>query len=259
MRSYSYVMRALSIIAPAVITAEVSFLVMGDWGGIPIYPWHTPAEGHTAKAMGEETTKINSSFALALGDNFYESGVKDEHDKRFKRTFEDVFTATSLQGADHFKVCAGNHDHRGNVTGQIAYSAHSPRWFFPSLYYDWTVQVDASTTAQIILLDTVTLSGQSSAPDGTPLQGDEYSGPADPLAASAQLQWLNKTLSASTADYIVVGGHFPVWSVGLRAWPHDQPGYGPQAPAGAAPGERGATCGLPGARLYVYFTLELHH
>ena len=72
-------------------------------------------------------------------DNFYSHGIgTDEHDQRFKSTFENVFTADSLKADNYFRVVAGNHDHNGNVTAQIAYSAHSNRWSFPSLYYDFT-------------------------------------------------------------------------------------------------------------------------
>ena len=64
-----------------VACADLQALVMGDWGGVPIPPWSTPAEHETAKSMGLEAAKIGARFALALGDNFYEKGIStDEHD-----------------------------------------------------------------------------------------------------------------------------------------------------------------------------------
>ena len=68
-----------------------------------------------------------------LGDNFYDNGVKNINDKRFRETFEDVFTAKSLMTPWFF--CAGNHDHLGNASAQIAYSSRSERWNFPNFYY----------------------------------------------------------------------------------------------------------------------------
>ena len=196
-------------------SADLNFLVMGDWGGIPIWPYYTPAQSETARSMGEEAAKTNASYALALGDNFYETGIGgDAHDSRFKHTFEDVFTAPSLGGEDFFRVVAGNHDHKGNVTAQIAYSELRSNWHFPSQYYTWTDTVDADgTTLQVVLIDTVVLSGNSVDAAGRELQGHEMPGPADTLAAESQMAWLNETLSASTADYIIVAGHYPIWSV----------------------------------------------
>lgn len=51
------------------------------------------------------------------------------------------------------------------------------------------------------------------------LQGFYFSysfkkGPECPDDAREQMEWLQNELSTSTADYIVVGGHYPVWSIG---------------------------------------------
>ena len=191
------------------------FLVMGDWGGSPDAPFTTGDEIATAKGMGAIGAGLDAKFALALGDNFYFTGIRtDEHDQRFQSTFENVFTAESLKADDYFRVVAGNHDHKGNVTAQIAYSDHSNRWSFPSLYYTFTETAPDGATVQVVYIDTVVLSGDSSHPEtGEELPGSEYPGPADAAAAQTQMQWLEATLAASTADYIIVGGHYPVWSI----------------------------------------------
>ena len=57
---------------------------MGDWGGLPDFPFRTPIEKAVAAEMGKIADQIDSKFTLALGDNFYFSGVKDISDKRFQ-------------------------------------------------------------------------------------------------------------------------------------------------------------------------------
>jgi tartrate-resistant acid phosphatase type 5 len=68
--------------------ASLPFLVFGDWGGQPKAPYTTPAERNVAGVMGERAAKIGSQFTLALGDNFYDTGVTNVNDPRFKETFE---------------------------------------------------------------------------------------------------------------------------------------------------------------------------
>ena len=66
----------------------LSFVVLGDWGGQPLYPYTTDAEREVAKEMGNTAASVGSSFTMALGDNFYDTGVRDVADPRFKETFE---------------------------------------------------------------------------------------------------------------------------------------------------------------------------
>lgn len=40
-----------------------------------------------------------------------------------------------------------------------------------------------------------------------------FTGPDSPEEAEAQWQWLESVLQSSTAHYLLVGGHFPVWSI----------------------------------------------
>lgn len=70
----------------AKVTADGSsrFLVIGDWGGLPFLPYDTPSEKAVANAMGKLGERLNTSFQLALGDNFYFDGVKTVADPRFE-------------------------------------------------------------------------------------------------------------------------------------------------------------------------------
>jgi tartrate-resistant acid phosphatase type 5 len=178
--------------------------VVGDWGGQPTSPYTTKAEIAVAKQMGATADSFGSSFTIAVGDNFYDSGVKNEYDSRFKTTFENVFTAPSLQ--TRWYVVAGNHDHKGNVSGEIAYTQHSNRWYFPAQWYTETF-TDNGVDIQILFIDTVVFSGFWPKGAANPL------GPTDPVKAQSELDWIEETLQNSTADWILVCGHYPVWSV----------------------------------------------
>lgn len=207
---------------------EWSFLVMGDWGGSEDYPYSTSQEIATAGGMDkiagkgiDGTDAAPPKFALALGDNFYSHGIGgDCHDARFVNTFEKVFTGENLQDPFVFHVVAGNHDHIGNVSAQIAYSDLSKRWSFPTYYYSFVETGPASTSksVEVVYIDTVLLGGNSDVLDENgehlrELRGSELPGPADKAKANAQLVWLESTLKASTADYLIVGGHYPIYSI----------------------------------------------
>lgn len=188
---------------------------MGDWGGKSDDPYYTGPEHDTAGSMDCAASDLRAKFALALGDNFYGSGVRSVDDPRFQETFEDVFKGDALAASSgfHFHVVAGNHDHRGNVTAQVAYSARSERWAFPSPYYTFSETAPDGTTVQFVMFDSVILSGNSQVPNGDQLPGDRLPGPEDKAAASAQLAWIEDTLARSEADYLVVAGHYPMYSI----------------------------------------------
>ncbi|KAK6468724.1 tartrate-resistant acid phosphatase type 5-like [Huso huso] len=80
---------------------------------------------------------------------------------------------------------------------------------FPSYFYDLHFHVPGSNaTLTVLMLDTVLLCGNS----------DDFSderprGPLSAAGASLQLQWLSEQLEGSRADFLLVAGHYPVWSV----------------------------------------------
>lgn len=96
-----------------------------------------------------------------------------------------------------------------DVSPQIAYSNRSRTWHFPAHYYTFTEDVGTDPAsgkhrvAQFVMIDTVLL---SVGVDGI-LSSEEQG------RSEAHWAWLASTLAASTADYLVVAGHYPVWSV----------------------------------------------
>lgn len=189
-------------------TPALRFVALGDWGGVPNAPFHTAREMANAKEIARTVKTLGADFILALGDNFYFTGVHDVNDKRFQETFEDVFSDPALQNVPWY-VLAGNHDHLGNVSAQIAYTRISKRWHFPSLYYRLRARVpQTNVTVAIFMLDTVTLCGNSD-----DFLGQQPQRPRDPELARTQLTWLKQQLAAAREDYVLVAGHYPVWSI----------------------------------------------
>lgn len=204
--------------APAGLLAGASnstrFLVIGDWGGQSDAQPTTKGEVEDGAGMAAAAKAMGGvGFVVAVGDNFYDSGIQgDVTSPRFKETFEDVFAQPELQVP--WYAMAGNHDHKGNVTAQIAYSAVSARWRFPHLWYTFerTDELPGGPlTTQIVAIDTTVLAGMSYHDEATGafVEGEPH--PAQAMAAG-QLAWLNRTLAASTADYLWVAAHYPMYS-----------------------------------------------
>lgn len=194
--------------------SSLVFLAIGDWGGQDAAPYSTQTEVENAAGIGSLASSSNVSFVMLLGDNFYENGIRgDDHNARFGETFEAVFAAPSLATMPFYAIL-GNHDYRGNVTAQVAYTDLSSRWRFPSLYYNFTAPVPGlAAPAHFFMLDTIIWSGDSYRdPNGTFVPAP---GPADVAAAGAQIEWLKAGLAAARAEgapYIFVAGHYPIYS-----------------------------------------------
>ena len=82
-------------------------------------------------------------------------------------------------------------------------------------YYNFVAKAGNGTTVEFVMLDTIILSGQAGDDeDRGEEEGAGGAGPAvvdDPrlteASAEAEWQWLEQTLKASTATYLVVAGH----------------------------------------------------
>jgi hypothetical protein len=173
----------------------LNFLVVGDWGRNGFFN-----QREVGEQMGRTGQTIESRFVVSTGDNFYSAGVTSISDPKWRRSFEDVYTAPSLQRP--WYVVLGNHDWQGDIEAQVAYTRLSPRWTMPAPYFTVERTVNDSTRALLVFIDT------------TPLADVDrpYLYPMSGLwDRSEQLAWLDSTLAASDAQWKLVFGHHPVY------------------------------------------------
>ncbi|CAI4229999.1 unnamed protein product [Auanema sp. JU1783] len=194
--------------------SNLKMILVGDTGGMPIIHT-TSAQNRAAKTMSDMSDERGLDLVINTGDNIYYTGAVDEFDDRFQTSFEKPYTAIDVP----WYMIAGNHDHFGNISAQIAYTNHSRKWKFPSLYYKVSEKTKDGATIDILMIDTIVLCGNSrdiefagfwkmvTAKSHTP------EGPVNVTAANLQYKWLETNLKNSTADYLFVVGHYPVYSV----------------------------------------------
>ncbi len=172
---------------------SVQFMAIGDWG----------MDTDTQIMNGKEMAKISASheyvdnfFAVALGDDFYQDGVKGTDDPKWSEVFSLPFKDVKCP----WYPILGNHDWEGNVQAQIDFRTDS-RWQMPNIYYTKTFG-----RIQLVFIDTTILCPEISAM----FTDKEF--PPEPR--QKHLDWLDKTLKNSSAEWIIVFGHYPVYSGG---------------------------------------------
>ena len=181
-------------------TTGLNFLVFGDWGR------HGEKDQvAVATQMDIVANAMKAQFIISVGDNFYEHGVASTDDPQWLKTFENVYTAPSLQVP--WYVALGNHDYLGNYDAQIAYSQLSRRWKMPARYFTLSRQIDAATTVDFFVLDT------------TPMVRSYWHEPGyrervRTQDVPKQLEWFKAALAASNAQWKIVIGHHPIYSGG---------------------------------------------
>lgn len=177
----------------------LNFMAIGDWGRNGEYK-----QVDVAKQMGIWALNNPNNFTISVGDNFYPNGIISEQDPHFHYSFENVYTAHSLQG-DWF-VILGNHDHHGDPDAQIRYSKVSRRWNMPARYYSKTIDLGKDKgKALLVMIDT------------DPFLFDEKK-----AYVTKQMEWLNRTLvTGADVKWKIVIGHHPYYTVGPRINNHD--------------------------------------
>ena len=177
------------------------FMAIGDWGRNGEYD-----QTEVAKQMGQWAHDNRNDFVISVGDNFYPKGVVSEHDPLWNFSFENIYTAHSLQ-CDWYPVL-GNHDYHADPNAQIRYSQVSRRWNMPALYYTKEVVINKTNGDKVlfVMIDT------------DPFLFEEKKEYCD-----KQLSWLNDTLSKASANvkWKIVVGHHPYYTVGPRIKNYD--------------------------------------
>ncbi len=172
------------------------FIAIGDWGRNGEYDQVT-----VAKQMGQWAATHPNNFVISVGDNFYPKGIISETDPLLHYSFENVYTAHSLQ-CDWYPIL-GNHDYLADPDAQIRYSKVSRRWNMPARYYAKEVSLGKHNKDKVlfVMIDT------------DPFLFDDKK-----AYCATQMDWLNDTLSKASADvkWKIVVGHHPYYTVGPR-------------------------------------------
>ncbi len=187
---------------------KVTFIAMGDWGRNGNF-----GQKETADEMGIYAEMNKIDFIMTLGDNFYPTGVKSTEDSHWKTSFEDVYTASSLQVP--WYITLGNHDYGGSVQAQIDYSTLSKRWKLPSRYYSFVVSINDSVKALFVIIDSNPFI--KSYYEINTEDSELNKGSIEDLKKQdiqIQLNWIDSVLGVSNAKWKIVAGHHPVYSGG---------------------------------------------
>lgn len=203
LRIWRYVL--LMIVALAAIASEaqelprgnVNFMIVSDLGA-----FGGGDQKQVANLMGEIAEVWHPSAILNLGDTFHFWGVQSVDDPGWNSNFENIYTNPWLHSLWY---CAlGNHDYQGNPQALIDYSSKSRRWNMPGRFYSKTFRSNGVEVEVIFIDSTPFLNRACSQPDIYP--------DAALQDTDAQLQWLDHALASSTADWVIVAAHHPLYS-----------------------------------------------
>jgi tartrate-resistant acid phosphatase type 5 len=188
-----------------VVKKPFKFIVFGDWGRNG-----EDNQKKVAKEMGVVAKKFKPEFIISTGDNFYPDGVRSTRDHSWIASYEDIYTAHSLQ--TDWYVVLGNHDYGGDPQAEIDYSLIDRKWNMPARYYAKIFYINGDTTQGLmfVFLDTTPfLTEYYNNGEKTHVQGQD---------TAAQRLWLENTLRYAPPNikWKFVFGHHPVYTGGGR-------------------------------------------
>jgi acid phosphatase len=187
--------------APAELPGHaLHFAIIGDWGR-----YGRPDQAAVAQQMARACDQAKARFVISVGDNFYEDGAASVDDPHWQRSFEQVYSAPSLQVP--WYVILGNHDYRGSVEAQLAYARTHPRWGMPGRTFQQSHLLPGGSAADFFYIDTSPMIAE--------YVGNPHMPEVNQQDVPAQLAWLDGALAASKAPWKLVFGHHPIYSAGV--------------------------------------------
>ncbi len=152
---------------------------------------------------------IEPECIISTGDNFYPNGIASIDDPYWLSSYENIYNGYHLFCP--WYVVLGNHDYRGNVEAQIAYSQKSRRWNMPARYFNIDIPANENDypNIQLLIIDT------------NPLQDDyyersKYAETVEGQDTTKQINWIKDQLNQSDAAWKLVFGHHPMYTSGKR-------------------------------------------
>jgi len=172
-----------------------------------------------AKAMASYASSKPADFLLALGDNFYSNGVSSVTDSLWTQVYTNVYNYDSLQIP--WYAVFGNHDYGsnkglGSLQAQIDFGeqGYDNRWHAGYCYKQSFSVPESATTVDIVFIDTTLI-----APEETYVTSSSagVSQQSQQQKIQEQLSCLEYYLASSTASFLVVAGHYPIFSTGKNS------------------------------------------
>lgn len=183
---------------------NLRFVVFGDWGS------GNTVQKNVARAMSQHCVAAKQAgksvdFAISVGDNFYNDGVKNPADAQWDTKFEAMYPAASMPFP--FYATLGNHDWHLDPNAQLLYGAKpGTRWNMDGFYYSRSIGgTPEAPLADFFFFDTDLWLPQYNAKG----LGDK------------QMVWLERALTDSKAHWKILVGHHPPYSDGEHAGDKD--------------------------------------
>jgi len=204
-----------------------NFFFWGDWGrNLPSSKSESGVnfeESVVANRINEVATTIRPAFMCVLGDNFYDNGVTSTTDPLWTTYYRSLYTAPATF-VPWYPVF-GNHDYAGkHPQPEIDYfkERRDSRWIFPDYQYSrrWFIPGSGGKIIQIVFINTVTLCPEVQATqcgfppnptNGFPNPNITYAKQNENIWLPT-LQWIQQTLSQSTAHWLLVAGHYDMFT-----------------------------------------------